>query len=358
MTVFSASSTCLSLPVSSAMAPALPVQTAVRPQETTVGGMRKLLILIFTSALTVCCMAMPAAAAIACTISMTNTAFGSINVLPGSAIDTTSTATITCSGATPPGTSYRFCTDIRSGADASGNQRQMASGANRLNFDLYKDAARTVAWGNYTNNFLGGGSQNDFTSNGSSNISGTITLYARVPGSQQTAIPASYSETMSSGTSNDLQYGSKSNQGSCPTGGSTSAYSFNVTATVVTSCNVSATTHNFGSPGILSSNVDATSTVTAQCTNTTPYNIGLDAGTGTGATVAVRKMTSGGATINYSLYTNVGRTTVWGNTVGTNTVGGTGSGVAQNVTAFGRVPSQTTPAPATYSDTIVATVTY
>lgn len=320
-------------------------------------GLRKLLILIFTSVLTVCCMAMPAAAVISCTISMTNTAFGSINVLPGSAVDTTSTATITCSGATANST-YRFCTDIRSGADVSGNQRRMASGANRLNFDLYKDAARTVAWGHYTTLFLGGGSQNDFTSNGSGNISGTITLYARVPGSQQTAIPGSYSESMNGGGTNDLTYGSLASAGSCPIGGSTTQYSFTVSATVVSSCNVSATTHNFGSTGILSSNVDATSTVTAQCTNTTPYNIGLDAGTGTGATVAIRKMTSGGATINYSLYTNVGRSTVWGNTVGTNTVAGTGSGVAQNVTVFGRVPSQTTPAPATYSDTIVATVTY
>jgi len=47
-----------------------------------------------------------------------------------------------------------------------------------------------------------------------------------------------------------------------------------------------------------------------------------------------------------------------GNTVGTNTVSGTGSGAAQNFTVFGRVPSQTTPPPATYSDTIVTTVTY
>jgi hypothetical protein len=41
-----------------------------------------------------------------------------------------------------------------------------------------------------------------------------------------------------------------------------------------------------------------------QCTNGTPYSIGLNAGAGSGATVAVRKMTHGSATIDYSLYRN------------------------------------------------------
>ena len=357
MTVFCASSTCRSPPASSAMDPALPVRTAVRRPEAIVGGMRNLLILILTSALTICCMATPATAAISCTAAMTNIVFGSVNVLPGTVIDTTGTLTITCSGATA-NTTYRFCTDIRTGTDASGNQRRMVSGTNFLNFDLYKDAARTQEWGNYANNYLGGGSQNDFTSNGSGNVSATVTVYARIAASQQTAIPGSYSETMSSGTSQRMHYGALASGGNCSVGTSTANFSFTVTATVVTNCLISAANLNFGSVGLLTSNVDATSTVTPTCTSTTPYNIGLNAGTGSGATVTTRKMTSGGATINYSLYSNSGRTTNWGNTVGTDTVSGTGSGLGQSYTVYGRVPSQSTPAPATYSDTIVATVTY
>lgn len=304
-----------------------------------------------------CCWITPATAAISCTMSMTNIAFGSVNVLSGAAVDVTGTATITCSGATA-NTTYRFCTDIGPGVDVSGTQRRMASGTNRLNFNLYKDSARTVAWGNYTSSFLGGGSQNDFTSNSSGSISATITVFARLLGSQQTAVPGAYSETFSGSTSNDLQYGLTPSSGSCPIGGSTSQYSFTVTATVTSSCSVSATIHNFGSTSALTANIDATSTVTATCTSTTPYNIGLNAGTGTGATVTTRKMTSGVNTINYSLYTTSARTTVWGNTIGTNTVSSTGTGAAQNFTAFGRVTPQTTPPPATYSDTIIATVTY
>ena len=98
---------------------------------------------------------------------------------------------------------------------------------------------------------------------------------------------------------------------------------FAVQATITATCTInSASTLNFGTVGVLAGNTDQTSTIQVTCTNTTPYNIGLDAGTGSGATVAVRKLTSGGATVNYTLYSDSGRSTVWGNTVGTDTLAG------------------------------------
>src|SRR6266851_5038369 len=128
----------------------------------------------------------------------------------------------------------------------------------------------------------------------------------------------------------------------------TTTSTFQTRVTIQASCTiVSATTLDFGPQGALVANVDQSSTLQVQCTNTTPYNIGLDAGTGSGATVTTRKLTNGAATINYSLYTTSGRTTVWGNTVGTDTVAATGNGASQSYTIFGRVPAQTTPAPAT-----------
>jgi spore coat protein U-like protein len=134
---------------------------------------------------------------------------------------------------------------------------------------------------------------------------------------------------------------------------------FAVQATVTATCTInSASTLNFGSVGVLAANVDQQSTIQVTCTNTTPYNIGLDPGTGSGATVAVRKLTSGGATINYSLYTSNAYSTVWGNTVSTDTVAGTGNGSAQSFTVYGRIPPQTSPAPGAYADTITVTVTY
>ena len=145
----------------------------------------------------------------------------------------------------------------------------------------------------------------------------------------------------------------------CAAFAATATTTMTVQVTITASCTInSAATLNFGTQGVLATNVDQTSTLQVTCTNTTPYNIGLDAGTGSGATVATRKLTSGGNTVNYTLYSNSGRTTVWGNTVSTDTVAGTGNGTGQSYTVYGRIPAQTTPAPGAYTDTITVTVTY
>ncbi len=139
----------------------------------------------------------------------------------------------------------------------------------------------------------------------------------------------------------------------------TTSSSFNVNITIATACTInSASALNFGSQGVLAANVDQTATLQVQCTSTTPYNIGLNAGNGTGATVTNRLMSFGGNTVAYALYTDSGRTTNWGNTVGTDTVAATGTGASQSYTVYGRVPPQTTPPPGTYTDTVTVTVTY
>lgn len=99
------------------------------------------------------------------------------------------------------------------------------------------------------------------------------------------------------------------------------------------------------------------------CTNTTPYNVGLSAGGATGATVTARKMTgttglATGVLLGYGLFTDSGHVTNWGNTIGTDTVTGTGSGAAQALTVYGEIPASELVAPGSYSDTITATVSY
>ena len=139
----------------------------------------------------------------------------------------------------------------------------------------------------------------------------------------------------------------------------TTTTTFTVQITITASCTISsASTLNFGSQGVLTSSVDQTSTIQVQCTNTTPYNIGLNAGTASGATVTTRKMINGANTVNYSLFSDSLRTVNWGNTVGTDTVASTGNGASQSFTVYGRVPAQTTPTPAAYTDTVTVTVTY
>jgi len=140
----------------------------------------------------------------------------------------------------------------------------------------------------------------------------------------------------------------------------TATGSFQVTLTLQAECRLtSAADLAFGTSGVIQSAINATSNIGVQCTNTTPYNVGLSAGAGSGATVATRKMTSGaGATVNYSLYRDTARTQVWGNTVSTDTVSGTGNGAVQTLTVYGSVPAQTTPAAGNYTDTVQVTVTY
>jgi len=56
----------------------------------------------------------------------------------------------------------------------------------------------------------------------------------------------------------------------------TATGSFNVQVAITATCVVtSATTLDFGTQGVLSANVDQTSTINVTCTNTTPYNIAL-----------------------------------------------------------------------------------
>lgn len=132
-----------------------------------------------------------------------------------------------------------------------------------------------------------------------------------------------------------------------------------VTATVIASCDVDANDLAFGNYDPVSATpLDIGTTVAVTCTHGTSYDVSLNAGVGAGATVAARRMTSGGNTLNYSLYSNAGRTTVWGATIGNNTVAGTGNGAMQTLNVYGRVPvNQTAPA-GNYSDTITVTVTY
>jgi spore coat protein U-like protein len=131
---------------------------------------------------------------------------------------------------------------------------------------------------------------------------------------------------------------------------------FGVSATVQATCLVSASPLAFGTYNGTVSNTSTTVSVT--CTNTTPYNVGLNAGVATGATVTTRKMTGSSATLNYGLFSDSGHATNWGNTVGTDTVAGSGNGSAQSLTVYGQVPAGQYVAPGAYSDTITATVTY
>lgn len=138
--------------------------------------------------------------------------------------------------------------------------------------------------------------------------------------------------------------------------GATSTGSVQVTATVASSCSVTATTLAFGNYTL--AQLDATSTITATCTNGTTYTVGLNAGTFAGATTTTRRMSGPSSnSLNYFLYSDSTRTTNWGNTSGT-WVSATGTGVAQVMTVYGRIPANQTALIGNYSDTVTVTITF
>ncbi|MGC1303549.1 MAG: spore coat U domain-containing protein [Caulobacteraceae bacterium] len=140
----------------------------------------------------------------------------------------------------------------------------------------------------------------------------------------------------------------------------TATTTFQVSATVLKACSVTANPLAFGSyDPTASTNLDATTTLSVLCTVGTSFQVGLNPGTATGATVTSRQMTNGANTLAYALYQDTARTTNWGNTPGTDTPAAiTAPITATSLTVFGRVPSAQNVPAAGYSDTITVTVTY
>lgn len=143
------------------------------------------------------------------------------------------------------------------------------------------------------------------------------------------------------------------------------------------SCTVIASSLSFGGYGhqdVLPT--DSQNTVTVECEEdtilslATPVNYTIALGPGTAGSFASRQMGSGAHTLNYNLYTDLLRTTVWGDgTGGSVTVPGFLSvpgcvlilgctPVSAVSVVYGRIPAgQIVPA-GSYADSILVTVTY
>lgn len=137
----------------------------------------------------------------------------------------------------------------------------------------------------------------------------------------------------------------------------TAQTTFKVSARVNAVCEVTAQDLDFGTysaqNGVPQQN---TTMLNTTCTPGTTYYIGLDQGQAPGATIDRRQMVAGGGVLNYQLYSDSNRSAVWGNTTGTNTVTGVGTGLTQDHTVYGSIPaSQSIPA-GDYSDTITVRV--
>jgi spore coat protein U-like protein len=140
----------------------------------------------------------------------------------------------------------------------------------------------------------------------------------------------------------------------------TATTTFKVTTRVDAVCAVTATDLNFGTYSAQGAPLQGTTQVVATCTPGTTYNIGLNAGSTTGATINQRKMAGTPATntLNYQLYSDSAHSIIWGNTPGTDTVTGAGTGLAVNHAVYGQVPAAQLVPAGNYQDVITVSIFY
>lgn len=271
------------------------------------------------------------AAAQTCTGTLSLLNFGSVDLTTGGGYPTSASLTINCSGTS--GQQIAAC----SAAGADGPYTMSG-----LSFRLFTDSGGSTPFGFATSFSIG---------SGGSGSSDPITVYARLATGQQGLPPATY---VAAGQTFVFNYAANA---VCTAGGAATIV-VTAQATYPTSCKLDLpATMNFGDLPGLSSIADATTTISAKCSATSPYNITLDGGLSAASDMTQRKMSFAGRQITYGLYRDASRSQPWGTTIGGNTVSGTGTGGTQSVTVYGRIPPQPTPPPGLYQDQITVTIT-
>ncbi|WP_394788043.1 spore coat U domain-containing protein [Rhodoferax sp.] len=137
----------------------------------------------------------------------------------------------------------------------------------------------------------------------------------------------------------------------------TATANFNVTATVATSCAVSATDLAFGTYSeSTATDATTTSTISVNCTLLTPYTISLNSGNY--ASGSTRRMGSGTSRLTYEIYRDPAMTGIFGTVAALLGVSGVGTGLAIPNTIYGKIPKNQNVTPGSYLDQITVTVDY
>ena len=129
-------------------------------------------------------------------------------------------------------------------------------------------------------------------------------------------------------------------------------------------CSVSATGINFGTYDVfVTAPLDSTGTVTVTCDQAPPADVTIAIGpSGTSGGFNPRQMRSASSPdrLNYNLFVNAGRSTVWGiGSAGTSTVflKNVTKGRRVVTTIYGRIPAGQDVSVGSYSDSLTVTIT-
>ena len=135
---------------------------------------------------------------------------------------------------------------------------------------------------------------------------------------------------------------------------------FGVNASVLSGCGVTANTVNFGTlpPGAATTQVDTLGAIVITCSLGIPYTVALDQGANAqGSNRRMRHATLTTQYLGYDLFRNAARSQRWRDTPGQD-VSATGTGIAQSLPVYARLPAGQTPPAGAYLDTVTAIVRY
>ncbi len=121
-----------------------------------------------------------------CTISVTSVAFGNYNVFTTTPDDSTGTITYRCNS-----NAANISITLSDGSSTTFNPRTLRKGSEVLDYNLYRNAARTTIWGNGT-----GGTSIYTRTNPPNNSNVSLTVYGRIP-AQQDVSAGNYTDTVS-----------------------------------------------------------------------------------------------------------------------------------------------------------------
>ena len=114
-----------------------------------------------------------------CTVSTFALAFGNYDPLSGTDLDAQTTVNVYCT----KGATGTVSLDL--GVNASGATRRMTDGTNFMNYEVYKNAGRTVIWNAANTNSA-------VSTSKSTALSGGFTAYGRVPAGQDLPLATFY----------------------------------------------------------------------------------------------------------------------------------------------------------------------
>jgi spore coat protein U-like protein len=141
---------------------------------------------IFLAALAACQWVMPTTSAqAACSLSGAAIAFGNYDPISLTPLDTAGAVVYRCGSS-----DHNTTITLSRGGGTSFATRRMVNGAEQLFYNLYRDAARTIIWGDGT-----GGTQAYTIGNPQNNQDTSVPIFGRAPAGQNVSV-GNYSDTI------------------------------------------------------------------------------------------------------------------------------------------------------------------